>query len=98
MIALLSTNVLYLKGVEDVSNSRDKHQQFINQLCYQGEKVMESERFGGVHYMVKDGHLCIMTSKDGQLAVRFDIVKELIKEIEEVYDLWADVKTKKCIV
>lgn len=48
--------------------------------------------------MVKDGHLCIMTSKDGQLAVRFDIVKELIKEIEEVYDSWVDVKTKKCLL
>lgn len=81
-----------------MSNSRGKHQQFINQLCYQGEKVIDSEHFGGVHYMVKDGHLCIMTSKDGQLAVRFDIVKELIKEIEEVYDSWVDVKTKKCLL
>lgn len=76
----------------------ERHERFINKLCYRGEKVIDSEKFGGVQYVIKDGHLCIMANKDGQLAVSFEKLKAFIKEIEEICDCWADVKTKKCIL
>ena len=74
------------------------YKQKINQLCYRGEKVIDSETFRGLKYIIKDGHLCLMSNNNGQFTIDLRVIKDLIKEIEKICDLWGNVKTKKCIL
>lgn len=65
-------------------------------LCWQGEKVIESEHFLGVDYMVKNGNLVIIGQKSGTLAVALDKIPDLTNELWDLYDTWKDVDTIGC--
>lgn len=81
-----------------MSKERDRHKRFINQLCYEGEKVIESEEFRDLHYIIKEGHICLYSRKCGQFAVKFEVLSDLIAEIEEIAEVWGNIKTKKCLL
>lgn len=76
----------------------NKYNYQINQLCYKGEKVIDSESFRDLKYLIKDGHIVLMSGNSGQFAVKFDVIKDLFKEIKDVAEIWGDIKTKKCLL
>lgn len=74
------------------------HLRCINQLCYEGEKVIDSENFRDLTYVVKDNHLILLSRSSGEFCIKIDVVKDLCKEIKEIAEVWGDVKTKKCLL
>ena len=76
----------------------DRHTQFIRKLCYNGEKVIDSECFNDLKYLIKDGHIVLISNKSGSFAFKFEVLPDLIKELEEMRDTWGSIKTKKCLV
>jgi hypothetical protein len=50
--------------------------------------VTDSEKFPGVKYEVRDGHLVIWTLKDGILAVQLEAIKQFAEELREMADVW----------
>ena len=81
-----------------MSKETDRHKQFINQLCYEGEKVIKSEVFRDLHYIIKDGQICLISRKNGVFTVAFEALNDLIAEIEETTEVWGNIKTKKCLL
>lgn len=76
----------------------ERYKRFINQLCYEGEKVIESREFRDLHYLIKDGEITLLSRKCGQFSVSFKVLNDLIAELEEVRDLWGNINTKKCLL
>ena len=70
----------------------------ILRLSIQGEKVIESEKFRGLNYVIKDGHITLMAENHGIFSFRFDCLEDLTKEIKDVLSVWGDIRTKKCRV
>ena len=75
-----------------------RHEQYIRRLCYDGEKVIDSESFRDLKYLVKDGHIILISGKSGEFAVRMDVIPALFKELKEIAETWGDIKTKKCLL
>ena len=76
----------------------NKHTNKINQLCYKGEKVIDSESFRDLKYLIKDGHIVLMSGNSGTFAVRIEAIKDLFKEVKEIAEIWGDIKTNKCLL
>lgn len=70
----------------------------INQLCYEGEKVIDSESFRGLKFLIKDNHIILISANNGCFSVRMDVLPDLFKELQDVVEIWGDIKTKKCLV
>ncbi len=75
-----------------------KYNGFINKLCYNGEKVVDSEVFRDLKYMIKDGHIILMSKSNGNFAIELKTLPELMKELEEVRTIWGGITTKKCLL
>lgn len=75
----------------------DKAVKFISRLCADGEKVIESEYFEGVNYLIKDDHIVILAGRHGELAVDMNKVFSLTKEINEICTFWGNIDTEKCL-
>lgn len=71
-------------------------QKDIQTLCGQGEKVIESEPFYGVYYLIKEKNIVILSGKCGALAVALDRIPELTNELWDIYDTWKDIDTVQC--
>lgn len=69
----------------------------IRKLCDSGEKVIESEYFRGVNYMVKNNHIIVLGGNNGNLAISFESFKDFITEIKDIFEEWKDVHTDKCL-
>lgn len=80
------------------TKDNDKANKFISKLCSNGEKVIESECFEGVNYLVKDNHIVILAGRNGELSVEMDKVCDLAKEINEIRSVWGNINTDKCLV
>lgn len=76
----------------------DKADKAISRLCAKGEKVIESECFNRVNYLIKDKHIIILAGKSGEFAIAMDKVADFTREINEICSLWQDVNTDKCII
>lgn len=79
-------------------NNADRYKRFINQLCYEGEKVIESREFRDLHYVIKDGEITLLSRKCGRFSVSFEALSDLIDEIEQVREIWGNINTKKCLL
>lgn len=67
----------------------------INRLCTDGEKVIESEVFDDLHYLVKNKHIILISKKHGQFAVRLEAIDDLYTEMDEIRSVWGDIKTRR---
>ena len=72
--------------------------QEINRMCNEGEKVIESETFAGLNYLIKDGQIALISESNGTFSFSFDCFEELTQEIKEIKAVWEDINTRKCIV
>lgn len=75
-----------------------KYIHYIEKLCYDGEKVIDSESFRDLKYLIKNEHIVLITKESGMFAVKLDVLPDLIKELEEMRSMWGDIKTKKCLI
>ena len=75
-----------------------KYNGFINQLCYKGEKVIDSEVFRDLKYMIKDGHIILISRKSGTFAIELRSVPDLMAELKEMQSVWGGITTKNCLV
>ena len=75
----------------------DEQTRFIHGLCANGEKVIESEYFNGVNYLIKDDHIVILAGRNGELAVDMNIVFSLTKEINDICTFWSNIDTANCL-
>lgn len=80
------------------SKLANMHKYEINQLCYQGEKVIDSEAFRDLQYIIGDGHITLSSGNSGNFTVRFDVLDALFDELKEIREIWGDIKTKKCLL
>lgn len=69
----------------------DKANKLVSKLCGTGEKVIESEYFNGVNYLIKDNHIVILAGKDGELAIEMSAVPEFVFELSEIHNVWKDI-------
>lgn len=76
----------------------DQARLFISKLSAEGEKVIESECFVGVNYLVKNNHIVILAGRNGELVIDMSKVLDLTKELTDICSMWADIETKKCIM
>ena len=63
-------------------------------LCGKGEKVIESEEFIGLFYVLKEGSTVLLSEHNGEFAIKTSLLPTLCKELKEIHDVWGDVKTK----
>lgn len=80
------------------TRDNDKANKLVSKLCCQGEKIIESECFNRVNYLIKDKHIIILAGKSGEFAIAMDKVADFTREINEICSLWQDVNTDKCII
>lgn len=66
----------------------------IHKLCNNGEKVIESEKFIGLFYVLKEGSTVLLTEHNGEFAIKTSLLPILCKELKEIHDVWGDIKTK----
>ncbi len=66
----------------------------VGRLCTAGEKVIESEVFDDLHYLVKNKHIILISKEHGQFAVRLDAIDDLYAEMDEIRSVWGDIRTK----
>lgn len=69
---------------------------FLMKLYRAGEKVVESEHFRDLNYVIKDGHIVFISEKHGTFCLKMDSVDEFFDEIKDILSVWKDVRTKKC--
>lgn len=72
--------------------------QFIEKLSGDGEKVFKSEEIVGLYYLIKDGEIIFLTKESGTFCIKLNSIMDLCKELKDIYDVWGDVKTEKCII
>jgi hypothetical protein len=65
-------------------------------MCNDGEKVIESDTFCGLNYLIKEGQIVLISENNVTFSFSLDCFEDLTKEIKEILDLWGDIKTKKC--
>lgn len=70
----------------------------IHQLSVQGEKVIESECFSGLNYLIKDGQIVLIAGKNGTISIKFGKIETLYKELKEIRSVWAEINTGSCNV
>lgn len=70
----------------------------IDKLCKEGEKVIESEAFAGLNYLIKDGQLVLISESNGTFSFAIKCFDDLTKEIKEILDVWRNINTQKCFV
>lgn len=80
------------------TKNSDQSQKFISKLSASGEKVIDSELFENVHYLIKENHVVILAGKSGELAVDFDILDAFITELWDIGDFWKNNNNEKCLV
>lgn len=66
----------------------------IHKLCNKGEKVIESEEFCGLFYVLKEGSIILLSEHNGEFAVKTSLLPTLCKELKEIHDVWSDINTK----
>lgn len=69
----------------------------VGRLCTAGEKVIESESFEDLQYLVKNDHIILLSKEHGQFAMRLDAIDALYDEMDEIRSVWGDIKTKNCL-
>ena len=69
----------------------DKANKLVSKLCGTGEKVIESEYFNGVNYLIKDNHIVILAGRHGELAIEMSAVPEFVFELSEIHNVWKDI-------
>lgn len=70
----------------------------IEKLSGDGEKVFKSEEIVGLYYMIKDGEIIFLTKGSGTFCIKLNSVRDLCKELKDIYDVWGNLKTEKCII
>lgn len=75
---------------------KDEINRLIFALSKQGEKVIESETFRALNYVLKDGQITLMSDRHGVFTFRIDCFDALMDEIKDILSVWKDVRTKKC--
>ncbi len=80
-----------------INKDWNKYQYFIRRLCYDGEKVIDSEVFRDLKYVIKDGHIILISKKSGNFSIELKVLPDLIAELEEMRSVWGDIKTNKCL-
>lgn len=78
--------------------TNNQFQSFIEKLSGDGEKVFKSEEITGLYYLIKDGEVIFLTKESGSFCIMLNTVMDLCKELKDIYDVWCDVKTEKCIM
>lgn len=73
------------------TRDNDKANKLVSKLCCQGEIVIESEKFEGVNYLVKNRHIAILAGRSGELAVSMDSMLDLISELSEIHSLYSEI-------
>lgn len=66
----------------------------IHRLCGNGEKVIESEEFCGLFYVLKEGSTVLLTENNGEFAIKTSLLPTLCKELKEINDVWGNINTK----
>lgn len=67
-------------------------------LSRQGEKVIESETFRALNYVLKDGQITLLSDRHGIFTFNVECLDELVNEIKDILSVWKDVRTKNCRV
>ena len=75
---------------------KDEINRLIFALSKQGEKVIESETFRALNYVLKDGQITLMSDRHGIFTFNIECLDELVEEIKDILFVWKDVRTKKC--
>lgn len=74
----------------------EQNNKCIKKLCDQGEKVIESEFFKGVHYVAKDNHIIVIAGQNGELSVKMDVLDEFVQELLDIREVWENDTAGKC--
>ena len=82
--------------ITKMTNNQFNH--FIEKLSGDGEKVFKSEEIVGLYFLINDGRIGFLTQENGGFCITLDSIPTLCKELKDIYDVWGDVKTKKCIM
>lgn len=80
------------------TKNNDQSQKFISRLSTNGEKVVDSELFENVHYLIKENHIVVLAGKSGELAIAFDKLDSFITELWDIGDFWKNDNSEKCLV
>lgn len=80
------------------TKNNDQSQKFISRLSTNGEKVVDSELFENVHYLIKENHIVILAGKSGELAIAFDKLDSFITELWDIGDFWKNDNNGKCLI
>ena len=54
--------------------------------------------FRDLKYVIKDGHVILLSKKSGTFAVELKVIPDLMAELEEMRSVWGSITTKKCLV
>lgn len=77
---------------------KDEINNLIFTLSRRGEKVIESETFRALNYVLKDGQITLLSDRHGMFTFNVECLDELVNEIKDILSVWKDVRTKKCRV
>lgn len=78
--------------------NKEKIRNVIFNLSKQGEKVIESETFRALNYVLKEGQITLLSESHGMFTFKIDCLDELVEEIKDILSVWNDIRTKKCRV
>ena len=70
----------------------------IHKLCNKGEKVIESEEFTGLYYVLKEGSIILLSEHNGEFAIKTSLLPLLCNELNGIGEVWGDIRTKGCAV
>lgn len=70
----------------------------IHKFCNKGEKVIESEEFRGLFYVIKEGSVVLLSEHNGEFAIKLSLLSQLCKELSEIKQVWGDIETKECTI
>ena len=70
----------------------------VNSLCRKGEKVIQSEYFRNLNYLIKDKHIIVLAGLNGELAVKLELLEEFINELKEIGEFYKHDRGGKCLV
>lgn len=70
----------------------------IYNLCKDGEKVIESEKFLDLNYLIKNDSIVLMSENHGTFCFNFENFEELVEEIRDILTVWEGMETGKCVL
>lgn len=80
------------------TKDHDESFKFISSLCRKGEKVIQSEYFRNLNYMIKDKHIIVLAGINGELAVKLELLEDFISELKEIGEFYKNDIGGKCLV